>query len=259
MAGDRAIEAPEDAIDSLGELRLGGEQADHEIRLPRKIEEVSRMRQHAVFLAADPRRALPPIRSDGTSRTAYQPPSLVERAARGNRRDVFPKPPVIGRHPAGNLFADDRAPLQQFGGGDLHRRGHRRDTCRRRAPAARARHRPDRPDRRRRSTPASPAGAPPIFDSPPSENARTSRRSSTTASGRARARRQLVVGEHFVGDQRRARGLAQSAAMRSSSSAVTNEPVGLLGDTSRIARVRGVSAFSRESKSMRQPPSGSRS
>ena len=34
---------------------------------------------------------------------------------------------------------------------------------------------------------------------------------------------------------------------------MTNEPVGLLGDTIRIARVRGVTAASRESKSIRQP------
>ena len=50
MAGDRAIEVPQDAIGPLGKLRLGNEQADDEVGLARKIEEVSRMRQHAVVL-----------------------------------------------------------------------------------------------------------------------------------------------------------------------------------------------------------------
>jgi hypothetical protein len=52
---------------------------------------------------------------------------------------------------------------------------------------------------------------------------------------------------------------AQRAASRSSSCGATNEPVGLLGLTTRTARVRGVSARSTLAKSIDHDPSMSRS
>ena len=58
-------------------------------------------------------------------------------------------------------------------------------------------------------------GSPTDFDSPPSdERPATVRRVQHAAGGRRRARLELVVGEHFVGDDRDALRGAQSAARR---------------------------------------------
>ena len=92
---------------------------------------------------------------------------------------VLPKHPVIGGHAAGNLFADDGAPIAAVRRRRPAPASTPTDTCRRRAPAARARHRRARPGRPTAIHASFTCGSPTVFDSPPSENARTSRRSST--------------------------------------------------------------------------------
>ena len=134
---------------------LGGKQADDQERLARKVEEVSRMRQHAgAFDEGDDEVFL---RARGTA-PARPRTSRLRHAARGTRARSRPArrgagsslrcAPGSARGPAPRARAARRPPPGPA--------STRTDRCRRRAPAARALARRARPARRPPSSRASP-------------------------------------------------------------------------------------------------------
>src|SRR5262245_40758076 len=103
---------PEDPPDTLGKRRRRREQADHQVRLSRKVEEVTWMCQDAArvqqlqdeFFFGCERRNL---------NDAVPAPFGVEHAARRRRARSLSKYVVIGGDPGGNLIAHTAAAPEQ--------------------------------------------------------------------------------------------------------------------------------------------------
>ena len=178
--------------------------------------------------------------SDGTCSTAYQPPSLRstrQRGTRGRRRAAAygSSPRRVPRSARGRRAPRSSSSARR----ELHRRRHRQiGVADQLEPLER------RVDRARSGPPTAiqpsfTCGSPTDFDSPPSANDSTSPRVGDAAGAARRARLELVVGEHFVGDDRDAARPRRSPRADRARRAVTNEPVGLFGlTTSTRARPR---------------------
>ncbi len=222
----------------LIEDALGRQQADDEKRLAREIEEVAGMDEDAVGDRAG--RGRDPPRSRASAPAARRS-SRPRRRARGRRA----RPPRC-HEGAGRSRATRALNLRR-----------RRARPRSRSSAAAActgveteRYVSQTSSSRSSATPTSASGpataihpsftcgSPADFDSPPSEKTSTSRRSSGRPAARRGARRRARSRRtpRRRSPPRRAR--PRSARPRSSSSAFTNDPVGLFGLTSRMARVR---------------------
>ena len=191
-----AIEVPQHARHAVGERRLRRQQADDQKRLARKVEEVSRVRQHAVASAGATTRSS----SDSRRRNLqHRVPAAVARqhAAARRRRDHRLQRTVVRGDARRDLRTHRRAALEQLARRAAAPASTPQGRCRRPTPAARARRRPARSGPPTAIHPSFTCGSPTDFDKPPSANDSTSSRVADAAGARrarparARSRRTL--------------------------------------------------------------------